>query len=244
LTGAAPIRYEIHEVLSIIANIRHNHRMRRWLIVLAALFLLVPTPAAADAGVPGSTGGTAEPDWPALVARGDRFIYLKATEGTTVVNPNLVRQREEAARRGLYSGAYHFARPDAGSGAAQATALVDSGGGWTADGTSLPGALDIEWNPYGAACYGLTPEQLVAWLSDFVETYHAATGRWPVIYTPRTWWTQCTAGLASLGATSPLWATGDLANLPHDWTTYTFWQTADRDYFNGTEAGLAAFAAG
>ena len=218
--------------------------MWRWLVAVAAILVLVPTPAAADTGVPGSTGGPAEPDWPTLVARGDRFIYLKATEGTTTVNPNLARQRKEAASHGLFAGAYHFALPNTSSGAAQANALVDSGGGWTAAGSSLPGALDIEWNPYGAACYGLTRERLVAWLTEFSDTYQTRTGRAPVIYTPRSWWAQCTGELAGFGATNPLWATGDLSDLPHDWTTYTFWQAPQREYFNGTEAELAAFATG
>lgn len=218
--------------------------MRLLLAALAAIAMLSPTTAAASPGVPGSTGGPAEPDWPTLVARGDRFIYLKATEGATNVNPNFARQRAEAVRRGLFVGGYGFARPDVSDGATQANALIAAGGGWSADGTSLPGVLDIEWNPYGAPCYGLTPTRLVAWIEDFGNTYHARTSRWPVIYTPTSWWTQCTREQGGFAATNPLWATGDLTNLPHDWTTYTFWQTADRDYFNGTEAELAAFARG
>ena len=34
------------------------------------------------------------------------------------------------------------------------------------------------------------------------------------------------------------------ATLPHGWTTYTFWQDADRDYFNGDHDRLLAFARG
>ncbi len=49
----------------------------------------------------------------------------------------------------MIRGAYHFATPDTTSGAAQANYFVDHGGGWSRDGKTLPGALDIEWNPYG-----------------------------------------------------------------------------------------------
>jgi GH25 family lysozyme M1 (1,4-beta-N-acetylmuramidase) len=218
----------------------------RWIaaVVVAVLALVLPgVPAtAAAASVPGSTGGPAEPDWSALVARGDRFIYLKATDGTAAVNPDIERQRAEAAERGLLSGGYHFARPDRSSGAAQANLLVDNGGGWSAG--ALPAALDLEWNPGGSACYGLGRAAMVAWVEDFADTYRARTGRWPVIYTPTTWWAQCTGDLADFGATIPLWATGSLDTLPHGWTTYTFWQATDRDYFNGDHDQLLAFARG
>lgn len=40
-------------------------------------------------------------------------------------------------------------------GADQANSSVDNGGGWSADGKTLPGALDIEYSPYGDTCYGL-----------------------------------------------------------------------------------------
>ena len=49
-----------------------------------------------------------------------------------------------AAKAGLIRGAYHFARPDSSSGAAQAKYFASNGGGWTSDGITLPGALDIE----------------------------------------------------------------------------------------------------
>lgn len=49
-----------------------------------------------------------------------------------------------ATNAGLIRGGYHFARPDVSSGAAQAKYFLAHGGGWSADGITLPGALDIE----------------------------------------------------------------------------------------------------
>jgi len=49
-----------------------------------------------------------------------------------------------AANAGLIRGGYHFARPDISSGATQATYFLAHGGGWSPDGITLPGALDIE----------------------------------------------------------------------------------------------------
>ena len=70
------------------------------------------------------------------------------------------------------------------------------GGGWSADGITLPGMLDIEYNPSGATCYGLSDSAMVAWIKSFVDTYHSKTGRWPMIYSTNDWWVQCTANSA------------------------------------------------
>lgn len=49
-----------------------------------------------------------------------------------------------ATNAGLIRGGYHFARPDISSGSTQATYFLAHGGGWSPDGITLPGALDIE----------------------------------------------------------------------------------------------------
>ncbi|CAM5505972.1 hypothetical protein SVIOM74S_04610 [Streptomyces violarus] len=68
----------------------------------------------------------------------------------------------------MVRGAYHFATPDTAGGAAQADYFVDHGGGWSKDGKTLPGVLDIEYNPYGATCYGRTHSQMVSWIRSFL----------------------------------------------------------------------------
>lgn len=69
------------------------------------------------------------------------------------------------------------------SGADQANYFVDNGGGWSADGKTLPGALDIEYNPYGDTCYSMSASELTNRIADFNATYRARTGRDVVIYT-------------------------------------------------------------
>ena len=49
-----------------------------------------------------------------------------------------------ATNAGLIRGGYHFAHPDESSGATQANYFLAHGGGWSSDGITLPGALDIE----------------------------------------------------------------------------------------------------
>ena len=200
-------------------------------------------------------------DWNSVAAQGAKFAYMKATESTTYVDPQFAANYAGSANAHLFRGAYHFALPDRSSGAAQAMYFLNNGGGWVADGRTLPPVLDIEYNPYGTAdwagwCYGLSPAQLSAWISDFATTIHDRTNRWPVIYTTNGWWSNCTGNDAGFG-TEPLWIApsnsdaGGPPNIPASWSTYTFFQYAtsgtfpgDQDVFNGSLDQLSVFAQG
>jgi GH25 family lysozyme M1 (1,4-beta-N-acetylmuramidase) len=214
--------------------------------------------ALATAGL-GAGSATAEPavlgldvsdyqpsvNWGAVRADGAQFAYIKATEGTRFVNPDFASQYNESYQAGLIRGAYHFALPDLSGGAAQAGYFVAHGGGWSRDGRTLPGALDIEQNPYGRECYGLTHSALVSWIASFENTYHALTSRWPVIYTDRGFWATCTGNFRGFGG-DPLWV-ADRQTLP-GWDFYTFSQytgstfPGDQDTFNGSRSQLSKFA--
>ncbi len=193
-------------------------------------------------------------DWPAVRADGGRFVYIKATEAMSFTDPNFARNSAGSAAAGLFHGAYHFALPDRSSGKAQADYFVNHGGGWSADGRTLPPMLDIEYNPYdqNAVCYGLSPTEMVAWVTAFSNEVRARTSRYPTIYTTTDWWTTCTGNSPRFGSTNPLfiarWST-TVGALPAGWATYTLWQHAsagvfpgDQDWFHGTITGLRRFA--
>lgn len=192
-------------------------------------------------------------DWAAVARGGARFAYVKATEAGSYVNPYFRQQYEGAYRAGLARGAYHFATPNSSPGAAQANWFVNHGGGWSADGRTLPPALDLEYNPYGPSCYGMRPAALVSWVRAFVDTVHARTKRWPTIYTSTTWWTLCMGGYAGF-TDDPLWIArynSVLGTLPPGWRTWTIWQFADagrypgdQNEFHGTVAQLRALTQG
>ena len=114
--------------------------------------------------------------WSTPWANGAKFAYVKATEGTTYQNPNFAQQYNGSFNVGMIRGAYHFALPDNSSGAAQGNFFVDHGGGWSADGKTLPPAIDLEYNPYGASCYGLSQSAMVAWIHDIANTVKSRTG--------------------------------------------------------------------
>ncbi|KXN91831.1 Lysozyme M1 [Leucoagaricus sp. SymC.cos] len=164
----------------------------KWLAVLA---LVLPVALAASQGIDISHWqGTV--DFNAAKANGVKFVCIKATEGTDYKDPEFSFHYIGATNAGLIRRAYHFARPDVSSGAAQATYFTANGGGWSADGITLPGALDIEYNPYGTTCYGLSQSAMTAWIKDFSNTYLSKTGRYPVIYTTTDWWKTCTVELS------------------------------------------------
>jgi GH25 family lysozyme M1 (1,4-beta-N-acetylmuramidase) len=191
-------------------------------------------------------------DWAGAYADGARFAYIKATESTTYTNPYFAQQYNGAAGASVIRAAYHFALPDRSDGASQAGYFVDNGGGWTADGATLPPALDMEYNPYGDTCYGLSRADMAQWVKDFSDTVHARTARWPAIYTSTSWWSQCTGDLGDFSSTNPLWVAryaSTVGPLPHAWSRHTFWQYAssgtlvgDQNLFNGTYSELQALA--
>lgn len=192
--------------------------------------------------------------WSTLWNSGVKWAYVKATEGTYYKNTYFTQQYTGSYNVGMIRGTYHFATPDTTSGAAQANYFVDNGGGWSRDGRTLPGVLDIEWNPYGAQCYGKTQAAMVAWIRDFVNTYKARTGRDAVIYTATSWWKDCTGNNAGFGATNPLWVARyntTVGELPAGWGFYTMWQytssgptVGDHNHFNGALDRVVALANG
>ncbi|GAA1241788.1 lysozyme [Prauserella halophila] len=191
-------------------------------------------------------------DWDYWWGQGKRFAYVKATEATSYTNPYFAQQYIGSYDIGMIRGAYHFAVPNSSSGRAQANYFVDNGGGWSGDGKTLPGALDMEYNPYGSdPCYGMNQAQMGSWIRDFHDTYRSRTGRSPVIYTSTSWWNKCVGWAQTFGDTVPLWVarySDSVGRLPNGWGYHTFWQYTssplDQNSFNGTYDRLQALANG
>jgi len=168
-------------------------------------------------------------DWPQVAAAGYRFAFVKATEGDYYANPYYASDLAQAKAAGLYATGYHFAIPNVSDGASQADyALAD--GGFTPDGRTLPLALDIEYNPYGSECYGLSPARMVSWLSAFTAEVQRVTSQPPIIYTTADWWDTCTGDSTAFGSDA-LWVAGYVSGsppMPAGWANWTFWQYTSR----------------
>lgn len=207
-------------------------------------------------------------DWQHQWNMGSRYAYVKATEGSYMTNHLFSSQYQGSRNIGMLRGAYHFAIPNWSSGADQARYFVQNGGGWKADGYTLPPVLDFEFNPYvgkefsgwnpGNTCYDMSPSQLISWVREFGSTMLSLTGRLPVIYTNTNWWNQCLGNPAGFGE-YPLWVaaypsapTNDAGAVPSgSWSTYSLWQysstgpfAGDSNVWNGDYASLQRFANG
>lgn len=114
--------------------------------------------------------------------------------------------------------------------------------------------LDLEYNPSGDTCYGLSDSEMVAWIQDFVDTYRGETGRYPMLYTTADWWKTCTGDSSAFASTCPLVLarySSSPGSAPGGWPYHTIWQNSnkyafggDSDIFNGDEDGLKKLASG
>jgi GH25 family lysozyme M1 (1,4-beta-N-acetylmuramidase) len=116
-----------------------------------------------------------DPDLVKFKAAGGKFVYLKATEGTTVKDPTYASRRDRAYRAGVDVGGYHFARPDAGDARTEAQAFLKSAAVDLK--RDLVPMLDLE-DAGGIDRHGLT-----TWVGNFVDEIHNQLGVKPVIYT-------------------------------------------------------------
>lgn len=186
----------------------------------------------------------------ALKRSGILGIIHKATQGTTHQDPTYANRIKHIQDAGLLPGAYHFGT--AGDAAAQADFFL------SCVGEDQVMVLDFEPNPHGHDMSLLEAEA-------FVHHIHAATGRYPGLYSGHAIKEALLAG----NITSPsqtelsncwLWI-AQYANaplLPRIWDKWTLWQytdgamgnephtadgigLCDRDYFNGSADELRAF---
>jgi GH25 family lysozyme M1 (1,4-beta-N-acetylmuramidase) len=239
-------------------------RARLTLTVCAAVLAALVAPwggqatAAAPAGLSGPDIASyqhpsgAAIDWAAVRNSGQRWVFVKATEGTTYTNPYFASDWRQSSAAGLYRGAYHYARPSAaaGSASAQAQAFANTIGPQQVAGT-LPPILDLEESG------GLSPAALVGWTHDFLTALQSATGRTPMIYTYPSFWRNAMGSSADFTA-YPLWIASYGTSSPPTlgWPHWTFWQYTstgtvdgiqtpggtDISVFNGTSLDLAALA--
>lgn len=194
-------------------------------------------------------------DWQSVRSSGRLFGFAKATEGRTYIADTFEANRAGMATAGMVlRGLYHFARPDRNSAAAEAEHFLA---------TVIPlesgevGVLDLESGNIGHRETG-------AWALAWLEAVERATGRTPWVYS----YAPFLAAIDTSKLTRfPLWIAGygrNDGNVPSDafrpgtdrWGRAVVWQytsnatvpgiggRCDDNLFEGTEAELAALAAG
>jgi GH25 family lysozyme M1 (1,4-beta-N-acetylmuramidase) len=211
------------------------------------------TPAlAAPAGIPGQDVSSYQGriDWKAQMAEGSRYAFIKATEGRTWHSDTFNQQYTSASSAGIIRGAYHFGRPDSGDPETQCEAFLNGGGGWSDDGRTLPGMLDMESVDGVPADFGLSQQELRSWISGFIASYRKAVGRRPMVYTNAHWWDTVVGDYAP--AHTPLqiarYSSSKPTDLPGRWWDWDMWQhsasgpfAGDSSVFQGGESSFTSF---
>lgn len=101
-------------------------------------------------------------------------VIVKATQGTSYVNPYCDRHYRQAKSANLLRGFYHFA--GSGDPLAEAAFFYRNAAGYMKDGIPV-----LDWE----GVYGNGKpvfEQSVDWVNRFVREFHGLTGIWPWIY--------------------------------------------------------------
>lgn len=175
-------------------------------------------------------------DFTKIKAAGMTYVFVKATEGITGVDPDYARNVTAARAAGLVVGSYHFYEtdddPSAQFGNFRQHADVKPG--------DLPPVVDIE-----VLAKGSRPD-LADDLKSFLAQLEQAYGAKPILYSGVSFANEY---LASFGA-YPLWVaeytSASAPKVPSGWSTWAFWQysqsgsvagingAVDMDRFNGT----------
>jgi lysozyme len=162
-------------------------------------------------------------DWAAVARTGAHFAIIKASEGTKYANPYFPADRDAARKAGLVVGAYHYARP-----ALPISTAVDQAKkfiqviGTTRDSGTLAPVLDLEVRG------GLNADQLAQWAAAFLAEVVNETGRAPILYTYRSFWTDYMKNVTSF-MNYPLWFAlynnaSSPGALPGGWRKWLMWQ--------------------
>lgn len=150
------------------------------------------------------------------------FVFIKATEGVSMVDKDFKRNWQDAGRSGLRRGAYHFFWSSK-DGEAQARLFIKTVGDLRFK--DLPPVLDIETIHRGGSMKKLNEEAL-KWL----ETIEGHYGKKPIVYTgssfARDWLSK------RITDNYPVWIAHYEKDRP-DFDGWIFWQFTDKAVVKG-----------
>ena len=179
-------------------------------------------------------------DWPKVRATGQRYVFVKATEGDSYADPTFDDNWRGAKPSGLLRGAYHFFRSNVDP-KKQATKFIDYVKSMQDDG-ELPPVLDLETPD------GQTKEKIIARAKTWLDLVEAAFGKKPIIYSGQFFlqdhFSEVGGGPPPWAKDYPLWIAqypstygeGSQPFLPRGWFKWTFWQYSEKGVVNGINA--------
>ncbi len=186
-------------------------------------------------------------DWHKVIQSGAVFAFIKATEGTGIVDRSFKSHWQAAKAEGVLRGAYHFFRP-AQDAEAQAHHFLDQ----LFDPGELPPVIDVEVADH------IPPSQVQDGVSAFLDIVLQSLAR-PLVYTMPGFWNTLPAR-PDIASKSDLWVAHWMAHAPGacvGFPKWTFWQYAnsatvpgipgalntDANRFNGTIEELRVYSA-
>lgn len=159
-----------------------------------------------------------------------RFVFIKATEGTNIFDPNFNLNFAQARRHGIVRGAYHFFSTKS-SGAEQARYFcrmvqLESG--------DLPPVLDVEVDIDKVANYSRDKlrTEVLAWLR-IAEDYYGVP---PIIYASSAYKQRYLNGEAF--DHYPFWIAHYYVSTPSYAGQWTFWQHTDQGKVDGIKGNV------
>lgn len=173
-----------------------------------------------------------------------QVVIVKATQGTTYVNPKANHQYELAKSLGKLVGTYHYA--GGGDPVAEAQFFIKNVKGWVGE-----AVLVLDWEKYQNGSFGDS-----SWSRRFVDEVHRLTGVWPLVYVSESVIPQVAScakdcGLWVAKYASMTWHSWTVPDMPvktAPWGTYTMWQFTgddmDRNIINTDAEGWKRLAKG
>ncbi len=165
-------------------------------------------------------------DWKTIESQNIDFAFIKATEGSGLVDENFSENWKNAAQTSVLSGAYHFFSFDS-SPKTQAELYIKTVG--ELDGR-LPPVVDVE---FYADNYKAPPSrgEVIADLSEFISELSDYYGTNPIIYTTYSVYNRYIRGNFN---DDPLW----IRNVYYkpiffQDTEWSFWQYSDTEKLDG-----------
>lgn len=211
-----------------------------WAAVLCSLLgACSNTPRVSDAGVVVHNNGkpfgidishySNVRDWNLLKDAHVHFVFVKATQGLTYVDPTFKEHFQSAKQTGVIRGAYHFYETK-DDGVGQADWFIEN---VQLEKGDLPPVVDIE------ALKGIVPDKtLHDNFNAFIERVEAHYGSKLIIYTGTSFWEHSmrehlpghALWIAEYGVESP--------KIPSEWQSWTFWQFTESQPIAGAERAV------
>ena len=163
-------------------------------------------------------------NWENLRSDGVRFVFMKATQGSSDIDPDFEANWAGAGEASLYRGAYHFYQPG-GDPMAQAEHFLSVAKPQSGD--LLP-VLDIEES--GSESPDVLSNNMAIWINHI----RGSTGKYPIVYTYTSFWDSAiTHDFSACPLWIADWETEGAPNLPNGWQHWAFWQYSSTGRLSG-----------